>query len=474
MPGFSERHAIIVGGGASGVLLAYQLLRQGGAGLHVTLVEKSADIARGLAYRTDNPDHLLNVRAANMSALPDAPDHFWRWLNDRPADLPVDPTPFCFVSRRIYGDYLNDLVKPFLANHTEASRLTRRAGECVRINEASDCVTIGLADGTQIRGDVVILATGHEVAATQSHGQTETHIRTETTERDAVLILGTGLTMVDQVLSLRRGGHRGPIVAMSRRGLIPRAHRHIAPLSLRETDIPFGASIGALTRWIRLRIASHCAAGGDWRSVIDALRPFSQKLWRELPAQSRRRFLEHARAWWDVHRHRMSPDIERLIAQAMSEGQLILKAGKVVRIEDRANSTRVIYRPRGKTEHEYLDVSGIIDCTGFGSANLSANPALRSLLDQGLARPDPLRIGLDISENSAIIRADGTLSPRLFAVGPVTRAAFWEISAIPDIRNQCAKLAGDIANDLVQGRLSRRRPDQTGRYKSVCDPQTAP
>jgi uncharacterized NAD(P)/FAD-binding protein YdhS len=75
------RHAIIIGGGASGVLLACQLLRLGNSGFRVTLIERRPEIGRGLAYHTGNPDHLLNVRAANMSALPEDPDHFWRWLS---------------------------------------------------------------------------------------------------------------------------------------------------------------------------------------------------------------------------------------------------------------------------------------------------------------------------------------------------------------------------------------------------------
>lgn len=55
---------MIIGGGASGVLLTYQLLHRSTSDLRVTLIEQRPEIGRGIAYHTDNPDHLLNVRAS--------------------------------------------------------------------------------------------------------------------------------------------------------------------------------------------------------------------------------------------------------------------------------------------------------------------------------------------------------------------------------------------------------------------------
>jgi uncharacterized NAD(P)/FAD-binding protein YdhS len=132
-----------------------------------------------------------------------------------------------------------------------------------------------------------------------------------------VLILGTGLTMADYVLSLLRDDHRGPIIAMSRLGLLAKSHRRVPPMRIENTEIPFGASISQLLRWFRGRVRAHVAEGGDWRSAIDGLRPYTQRLWRDLPLASKRRFLEHARAWWDVHRHRMAPEAEARITHAV-------------------------------------------------------------------------------------------------------------------------------------------------------------
>jgi uncharacterized NAD(P)/FAD-binding protein YdhS len=247
--------------------------------------------------------------------------------------------------------------------------------------------------------------------------------------------------MVDYVLSLLSDGHGGPIVALSRRGLMPTAHRRVPPLHIDESQVPFGASASQLLRWFRNHVDSRRAQGGNWRSVVDGIRPFTQRLWRELPIDSKRRFLEHARAWWDVHRHRMAPEVEARITKAVADHRLTVIAGKIVDISSNSSRARVRYRRRGQTEIESLEVGAIVDCTGIvKDPEATGNPAVRSLLDQGLARIDPLRIGLEVAPDCAIVDRNGSPSRRLFAIGPLTRAAFWEIIAIPDIRNQCVQL----------------------------------
>ena len=446
MDGFAGRHAIIIGGGASGVLLAYQLLKHPASDFRVTLVEKRLEIGRGLAYHTGNPEHLLNVRVANMSALPDQPEHFWQWLCARP-DGPSCPDPYCFVPRRIYGDYLASLVEPLLSRDG-GGRLTIVQGECIGILEEPAHVAVKLGDGRSCTGDVAIFATGHDaVAASLPCGADPWAPPSDAgVEKSAtVLILGTGLTMADYVLSLLRNGHEGPIVAMSRRGLLAKAHQRADPMRIEEQEVPFGASVSALLRWFRERAETHIAEGGDWRSVVDAIRPFTQRLWHQLPESSKRRFLEHARAWWDVHRHRMAPEVETRITQALTARRLTLTAGKLAAVEANEGGALVRYRRRGRTDFSELQVGAIVDCTGIvRDPGATSNPAVRSLFDQGLARVDPLRIGIEVAADCAIVKRSGASSQRLFAIGPLTRSAFWEIIAIPDIRNQCAKLAAHL------------------------------
>ena len=444
MHGIAVRHAIIIGGGASGVLLAYQLLQNQGSDFCVTLIEKRADIGRGLAYHTGNPDHLLNVRAANMSALPDDPDHFWRWLSSHGPEQRLCPDPFCFVPRRLYGDYIAGLVEPLLAGTCAPRSLSIVQGECTGVTESPAGAAVMLADGRRLACDIAFLATGHDRTVKRPrHADPWAAPSIEGIDKSAtILILGTGLTAIDYVLTLLADGHRGPVIAMSRRGLISKAHRRVDPVQIAEREVPFGASASDLLHWFRSRVAAHVAQGGDWRSVVDGIRPYTQRIWQELPLQARRRFLEHLRAWWDVHRHRMAPEIEMRVAQALAESRLKLMAAKLTGVEPNADGALVRYRRRGQGKLESMQVKTIVDCTGIvRDPRASANPVLRSLFDQGLARPDRLRIGLDVGTDCALIDRDGKPSRRLFAVGPLTRAAFWEIMAIPDIRNQCAELA---------------------------------
>jgi uncharacterized NAD(P)/FAD-binding protein YdhS len=446
MNAFASRHAIIIGGGASGVLLAYQLLQRSTPDFRITLIEKRPEIGRGLAYHTGNPEHVLNVRIANMSALPDEPDHFWRWLTSREGVPPPCPDPYCFVPRRIYGDYIASLLT--MSQGRSLHRLSIVQGTCVDVSEELNGVVVRLDDGRCYVGDIVVLATGHDVRSC-SAGYADPWVMPSAAGIDpdaTVLVLGTGLTMIDYVQSLVHDGHRGPIVAMSRRGLLARSHQRADPVRILEAEVPFGASISQLLRWFRGRVDAHAAKGGDWRSVIDGVRPYTQRLWRELPPASKRRFLEHARAWWDVHRHRMAPEVEARITLALYDGRLTVMAAKVAGVEPNDAGARVHYRRRRQSEIQSMQVGAIVDCTGIVKDPLaSANPAVRSLFDRGLARADPLHIGIDIGPDCAIVNRDGVPSRRLFAVGPLTRAAFWEIIAIPDIRNQCAALAAKLA-----------------------------
>jgi uncharacterized NAD(P)/FAD-binding protein YdhS len=188
--------------------------------------------------------------------------------------------------------------------------------------------------------------------------------------------------------------------------------------------------------------------GGDWRSVIDGLRPHTQAIWRAMPSESRKRFLEHARPWWDIHRHRMAPEVEAKIRALRESGQLQVVSGHLVEVSRKRNGASVRIRPRGSDATSQVDVSRIISCRGMTSdPRKSANPLVAQLLAEGYARVDPLGIGLDVNDDCALIDASGRASNRIFAAGPMSQAAFWEVIAIPDIRLQAASLARRLTED---------------------------
>ena len=262
------------------------------------------------------------------------------------------------------------------------------------------------------------------------------------------MIIGTGLTMVDQVLSLERQGHVGKISALSPRGLLPSAHRPVKPFKL-NGEVPYGAELSAIAAWIRSSSEEITHDGGDWRSAIDALRPHTQRLWRSMSTSQRRRFLRHGRADWDVLRHRMAPEVEARIKGLCEAGKLEIVAGRIVHAEKCYDGVAVHVLRRGRGHVDKRKFARLIDCTGLGDDPYrSDNPLIGALLARGAARTDPLGIGLDISEEYALIDKFARSSDQLRAIGPLARATFWECTAIPDIRVQCQHLAAIIANTI--------------------------
>jgi uncharacterized NAD(P)/FAD-binding protein YdhS len=259
------------------------------------------------------------------------------------------------------------------------------------------------------------------------------------------MILGSGLSMVDAWVSLSEARHRGPITVVSRNGLLPKAHKNVPPLNIDAADVPFGTGLTYLAGWFRQLVAEAEAQGSDWRSVVDGLRPYNQRLWQSWPEREKRQFLRHLRPWWNIHRHRLPPDLHAGLVRAIEAGQVTLVAAEFVDIERAGQGVRATIRPRASKRREVLQVARVYDCGGVSvDVRASANPIVRQLIHSDAARPDPMNIGLDVDENCALVSAEGTASRRVRVVGPLTRGRFFEIEAVPDIRAQCARLAASL------------------------------
>lgn len=437
---------IIVGGGASGVVMAAHLLKSTNPDLRVTLIEKRPHFGQGIAYSTLLSAHVLNVSAAGMSAYADDPGNFWRWLQARGLmDAEQTPqTPF-YAPRSLYARYLGELLDDLEAREQPTGRLRLIHEESLSITPTASGVEVALANGTSVVAHLAVLATGHDEQPAQGHAiRMGSEADTALDPESRVMVLGTGLSMVDAFLALEQRGHTGEIVAVSRRGLLPSPHRKGNPIKLDVADIPLGTQLSYFVGWFRDLIRENQKAGIDWRDVVDGLRPFNQKIWQNWPASAKRRFVEHTKAWWDIHRHRMAPEVYAKVTQAVQSGRIRLVAGRVVGITP-GEAFSVDIQPRHSQLVETFDVARIYDCSGIvRDISTSSNSVVRSLVDRGLARPDPLRIGLDVSANCEIIAGDGTVSRNVLAVGPLTRGTFFEIDAIPDIRVQCARLSKQL------------------------------
>ena len=311
------------------------------------------------------------------------------------------------------------------------------------------------AQGQAEQVDAVVLALGNPPPATPSGVTPEVsdgplyHAdpwRLQALENNATeaptLLIGSGLTMVDVALGVAQSTPDRPMIALSRRGLAPLAHAPTSPIDVRPP--PAGASPTALLSWLRSE-----ARRQGWRETIDALRPYTQAIWRGWNAVQRASFLRHARPYWDVHRHRLAPDVAARVQTLIDNGALVLLTGRIESLTKAPQGLRLQWRPRGTNQIQTLDVGHAINCTGPAAAISAQNDRLLAALClQNQARPDSQGLGLEIDSEGRLIGGDGAAHPRLFAVGPVTRGAFWEITAVPDIRVQAERTAQAVIEAL--------------------------
>lgn len=440
----ARKSVVIVGGGASGVIMAAHIFAANPAA-RVTIVERRPEVGQGLAYSTSLPDHVLNVSARGMSALAHDVGHYWEWLKAKGMVRETDDA--VYTPRSVYGAYLGEIVREL--ERTHPGRLVLLNEEAVAVAPASIGVEVQLANGTSIVANAAVLAVGHDeqpLPAQSFAVRIGSAADTPLDKAAPVLILGTGLSMVDAFLTLQHRGHEGEIVAISRRGLLSNPHELGRPLKLDSTDIPLGTELSYFVRWFRDLVRETEAAGGNWRNVVDGIRPFNQLVWQNWPISAKRRFLEHTRAWWDIHRHRMPPKVHERVVRAIAEGRLKLLAGRVLSASRQDGSTEVTIQLRGKDATQTRTFARVYDCTGL-SRDLSESSlaVIQSLIRRRLARPDLLKLGLDVTPDCAVVDADGRPSDNLYAIGPLTRGTFFEIEAVPDIRAQCARLAAKLA-----------------------------
>ncbi|HWE44429.1 MAG TPA: FAD/NAD(P)-binding protein [Caulobacteraceae bacterium] len=439
-----HRKILVIGAGFSGVALAIQLLKRTTA--QVVLVERSGVFGRGVAYAAHGEANVLNVRASRMSALACALSHFTDWLA---ANAPKDADPNGFPRRPTYGAYLSDTLRTEAAG--APGRFVRRAGQAVALEAHAGGVTVRLDSGAELAADAAVLAMGNFAPSTPAGAEGAVgearYIECSWTQgafddvgRDEdVILLGSGLTAVDALLELEAKGWRGRATVVSRRGLLP--HAHDAAQIHAASEAPARARLSYLVNVVRSRCATT-----PWGQVMDELRPHGQLFWTRMSLEERRRFLRHLRPWWDIHRHRIAPDVAMKLARLQAEGRLDVVAGKLISAKDESGSMTLTLRPRGRKTTRMLSAPWLVNCTGPEmDVTRTADPLLAQLFGAGVARADDLKLGVDVDASLRVHDAFGRIQPRLFAIGPMTRGAFWETVAVPDIRVQALSLADTIA-----------------------------
>jgi uncharacterized NAD(P)/FAD-binding protein YdhS len=456
---------VIVGGGFSGAVLAAQILRRDST-IGAAIVDNTPLPARGVAYSTKHGCHLLNVPAGNMSALSEDPSHFLQWARAHHDDETQSQS---FLPRAVYGQYLESLLKESVAPNGDR-QLSWIQDEAVSLGRDGKLITLRLKSGRELLARTIVLATGNlpprnpqipglTNAASKYIPDAWARAAIEGLSDDAsVLFIGSGLTSVDMAVALDAKGFRGQIHIVSRHGLMPQRHREAG----RWPEFWCAESprtTRGLLRLIRDQVHGAASVGMDWRAVIDALRPATQSIWQSLPTAERRRFLRHVRAYWEVHRHRIAPEIDNVISRLRDEGRLYIHAGRITKYTERTDAAEVSFRCRRSSGLRRLYVDRVINCTGSESdCRRSDDPLLISLFATGMGRPGPLALGLDVDSKGALFDRYGTPSASLYAIGPMRKGFMWETTAVPEIRNQASELADRLVRELT--RRKQQQPSE--------------
>lgn len=430
----------IIGAGFSGAMLATALH---GSGKRVLIIDPSSLLARGAAYGTTWPEHLLNVPAVRMGALASDVAGFHRWLLSPEATphiarygLATPVAEDAFVPRALYGDYLESLTHQAL----QQVQQLKTAAETISCDTTS--ITITTALGTVVARHCV-LATGNGFAHALP-GNTHYHNPPWLADFDAIaaeesehahIIIGSGLTAVDTLISLLQRKVRAPITVVSRHGLFPASHTE-KPLSTPPPFSPEMLSQNTLSArmWaLRQFIDDAVAQGSSWQSALDALRPHTVALWQSLNMPQQQRFFRHAFSHWNRARHRMAPHLYAELALAQAQGRFVVVRGSVAHL----SASRVQL-----ASGEVLRSHHTFDCRG-PRYQIDSLPLVSPLITSGICDAHPSGLGFIAHNAAGRISREG-FAP-IYAIGPLLLADRLETTAVPELRQAVAALAAALA-----------------------------
>jgi uncharacterized NAD(P)/FAD-binding protein YdhS len=455
----------IVGSGFCGTMLAVRLGLLGDTAPRIALIDGAGSFGKGIAFGTTRPEHLLNVPVGKMSAFPEAPEHFLNWLRtngNAVADLGIrDAQAADFVPRAAYGRYLCALLEQAVAPYDRITKVARRV---VDIAEHDDDLELAFDDGTTLRARHCVLAVGNETpldppAAIPSFLRSPAYERNPWSHSLAekldaaqdVLLIGSGLTAIDVALTLEARNPRARVIMISRRGRLPQAHAPVQPFAADLSEINGRRSVVEVSRALRSQVRRAHAIGSDWRAVVDGLRPHTQRIWRELPHDAKRRFLRHARPLWEIHRHRAAPAVDAAVRRMLASGVLEVHAGRLAALSDRSGRALAFFERSGDRKAVALHADVVVNCTGpRGDYARSDEPLWCNLIARGAVRPDSLGLGIDVNNAGAAIGVDGRASEKLFAIGALRRGALYESTAVSELRQQVMDLAAVLSTPAAR------------------------
>ncbi len=462
---------VIIGGGFCGTMTLIQLLRQTRNPLHIILVNKNYPLAKGIAYSTEDENHLLNVAAGKMSAFPEDPDHFLNWVKNQKSlkRFVKDELYLAYLPRYIYGNYIQDILDESLKKKPSFVEYTVLNDGAKDVVQTINKYKIVLHANNAITVDKVILATGNSLPSqlpikddrfytSQNYFGNPWHkSATESTRPDeTVFIIGTGLTMLDTALSIARNGFRGKIIALSRNGLLPLHHKRRKPYLQILDDLKPPYRLQQLYEIYFNHIVQAEAQGNPAEALMDAIRPRIQEIWMGLSIPEKIQFMTHIKHFWNVTRHRAAKEVHDAISILREKNILDVMAGRLISMTETGNDIEVIFREKKTLKNRIIKVNRIINCTGPETDITKVNdPFIKNLLKRGFIVPDELKLGVNALPDGTIIHKDNSLSSFLFTIGTNLKGILWESTAVPELRLQAQQLASELVRQLFSEKKSK-------------------
>lgn len=445
---------VIIGGGWSGTFTAIQLLEMSKT-VRVKIIHSGPPLGLGVAYNTNESEHLLNVPAGRMSAFKNKPNHFSDWLISK--GYSTNPTNE-YVPRKEYGNYLLELVEKYQSNqHLEV--IDARA---IDIQKSEKNYEILLNTNHSVAADKIVLALGNFLPASPKlkspsfyksnhyfqNPWTSDYLNNLAADKN-ILLIGTGLTMVDCILSLKKIGFKKTIYVVSPRGYTPFPH------GTPETYPDFYSELNKTSlldiyKTVRKHIQKAAKENITWRAVIDSLRPNAQNIWIHLSAKDKQQFISHLRHIWGVVRHRLPVKTYEEMNLLKTSGQMEIIGGRIEDVQEQDGHISVSIILRKQSHFREINVGTVVNCTGpQTNYNELQDELVMNLLRKKMILSDPLKMGIQATINGEVLQNNREVSKDMYALGSMLRGLLWETTAVPDIRLQTEHIAKQIINSIT-------------------------
>jgi len=427
---------LIVGGGASGTLVAIALTHAGVNPEQITIAEPRKVLGEGLAYQTRDPLHRLNVPSSKMSGVEDLPHDFSEW-----SGVPT----YSFMERRSYSEYLRDRLDSRVT-HIKDNVINLDPGDSKDSKDSKDSgeIVASFADGQKRPYRTVVLAMGHGGARLPDFLRdvppSPRVIRdvwdgSDLPLGDRLICFGTGLSFIDVALTHISRDQTNTVIGISGSGNLPERHV-LSPIT------PYAPTLNEVETLVKLR--SYLAdAGNNWRQAIDGLRPITESMWRGFSPAEREEFLTTDGSTWSRRRHRIAPDVADLIESAIEAGRVRVIKGSV----ESLHSTEALITVRLKDGSSYVGDHMAIT---IGREYAVSDPLSINLLADSKTLPGPLGMGLSVDVTTGrLLNVNGRPYENIFAIGPLRSGEAFESSAIPEIRRQASSIAEHFGHDTA-------------------------